>query len=180
MPHSCMHRTPLAHELEDVEWRQLFANELDNVRAAIDWTIVAKTRSANSDYAPRRDRVARAVATPHEALRWFESGPRAGRDDAQRTRSTRDCCALRHRLKIEWSVEPAVPQREKHGDSRASMPRDAARIRMKSHALYGNLGATYGACRRFDEAERAFAQAYGTPELLSRISGQRRCCACGP
>ena len=64
---------------------------------------------------------------------------------------------LRHCVMLEWLTGRPIRAREKialravETARRAGDPNEIARA-------FGNLGATYGAAGRFDEAERAFAR----------------------
>ncbi|MFY9883514.1 MAG: adenylate/guanylate cyclase domain-containing protein [Candidatus Cybelea sp.] len=157
---------PLVQELEDVQWRQLFANELDNVRAAIDWTIFQKNDTQLGLRMLAEIEWPELIVTPHEALRWFET---ALEPEGTMPSELVHAQLLRHRLKIEWLVGRPIPQREKIALAAVDAARRAGDPNEIARAL-GNLAATYGAAGRFDEAERAFAEAYGEPERLSRIT----------
>jgi predicted ATPase/class 3 adenylate cyclase/Flp pilus assembly protein TadD len=157
---------PLAQELEDVQWRQLFASELDNVRAALDWTIFRKHDPRLGLQLLSEIEWPELIVTPHEALRWFETAlefEEAMPSDLVHAR------LLRHRLKLEWLVGRPIPQREKIARAAVETARRAGDPNEIARAL-GNLAATHGAAGRFDEAERAFADAYAEPERLSRVT----------
>lgn len=108
------------------------------------------------------------IVTPHEALRWFET---ALEPEGTMPSELVHAQLLRHRLKIEWLVGRPIPQREKIALAAVDAARRAGDPNEIARAL-GNLAATYGAAGRFDEAERAFAEAYGEPERLAN-HGQR-------
>ncbi len=157
---------PLAQELEDVQWRKLFANELDNVRAVIDWAIFRKHDPQLGLKLLSEIEWPELIVTPHEALRWFETALELEEAMPSELVHAR---LLRHCLKLEWLVGRPIPQREKIACAAVESARRAGDPDEIARAL-GNLAATYGAAGRFDEAERAFAEAYAEPERLSRIT----------
>lgn len=157
---------PLALELEDVEWQQRFASELDNVRAAIDWTIAARHDPPTGLTLLAEIEWPELVAMPHEALRWYESALEL--EEAMPSTSIH-ARLLRRCVILKWLSGEPVAAREAmatHALEVARRSQDPNEIAL----AYGNLGAIYGMAARFDEAERAFTHAYVTPELLSRAA----------
>ncbi len=157
---------PLVHELEDARWRRALSDELDNIRAAIDRTIFAG-REPEVGLALLADlEWPELLATPREALRWFERAAalaNAMPDDVTHARILRHCLVLsRLAGRSPSESEPtALRALEK-----ARAGRDADEI---ARAL-ANLGGNYRDAARFDEAERAFVEAYANVDALSRIT----------
>jgi predicted ATPase/Flp pilus assembly protein TadD len=157
---------PLALALEDVEWQRRLAAELDNVRAAIEWTIF-------QGHEPRLGLALLAdmewpelVTTPQEALRWYQSAAR--RTDAMPSALVH-ARILRHCVLLGWLVGLPVAQLEETALHAVDIARAANDPNENARAL-ANLGACYRSDARFDEADRAFSNAYQNPELLSRIT----------
>lgn len=157
---------PLAQELEDAQWRQLFASELDNVRAAIDWTIFRKHDPRLGLQLLSEIEWPELIVTPHEALRWFESAL------ALEDQAPSDLVLarlLRHSVVLEWMTGQPTDHREQLALRAVEVARRAGDCDEVARTL-GYLGATYGHQGRFDDAEQAFAQAYAAPEQLSRLA----------
>jgi predicted ATPase/class 3 adenylate cyclase len=157
---------PLVLELEDVEWKREFAGELENVRAAFEWTIVQRQDPTVGLALLAALEWPELVVTPHEALGWFEAA--AACVDAE-TDAIVHSRILRHRVLLEWLVGRPLGRLEQtalHAVEVAKKTGDANEI---ARAL-ANLGACYRSAARFEEADRAFADAYETPQLLTRIT----------
>ncbi|HZV76973.1 MAG TPA: adenylate/guanylate cyclase domain-containing protein [Candidatus Babeliales bacterium] len=158
--------TPLSADLEDAEWRRLLGSELDNIRAAIDWTVVQKRDPSVGLELLAGVEWPELVVTPDEALRWYESA--LALEDAMPSDLVR-ARLLRHSVVLEWLTGRSTAHREElalraiEAARRADDPDETARA-------LGYLGSVYLHAARFDEAERAFAQAYATPERLSRLT----------
>jgi predicted ATPase/class 3 adenylate cyclase len=157
---------PLVLDLEDVEWKRLFGAELDNVRAALAWTIFEKRDPAIGLLLLADVEWPELVVTPQEALGWFESA--AGYVDAE-TDAVVSARILRHCVRLDWLVGRPLAQRERTALHAVEVARRSGDANEVARAL-ANLGACYRAAGRFDDAELAFAQAYDAPELLSRIT----------
>jgi predicted ATPase/Flp pilus assembly protein TadD len=157
---------PLALALEDVEWRRLFAAELDNVRAAIESTIFQERDPAIGLALLADVEWPELVTTPQEALRWFESA--SSLIDAMPSRLVHSRL-LRHCVLLEWLAGRPLSQREQTALRALEVARSASDANEIARAL-ANLGACYRSAARFDEADRAFTQAYQKPELLSSIT----------
>jgi predicted ATPase/class 3 adenylate cyclase len=157
---------PLVLALEDVEWKREFGAELDNVRAAIEWTIVRRHDPAIGLALLAALEWPEVVVTPHEALGWFEAA--AACVDAE-TDAIVHSRILRHCVLLEWLEGRPLGQLEQtalHAVEVAKKTGDANEI---ARAL-ANLGACYRSAARFEEADRTFAEAYETPDLLTRIT----------
>ncbi len=155
---------PLAADLEDEEWRRRFAPDLDNVRAAIDWSVVA-------NHAPEVGLALLAdiawpelIASPREALRWFEAG--LAREDAI-PNDLVHARLLRRALVLQWLTGHPATERERLALRAVEIARAAGDDDEMARA-FGNLGAIYAIAARFDEAEESFVHAYATPQRLSR------------
>jgi predicted ATPase len=157
---------PLAFALEDVAWRRLFASELDNVRAAIEWTIFQEREPAIGLALLADIEWPELITTPQEALRWFESA--SSLIDAMPSHLVHSRI-LRHCVLLEWLAGGPLAQREQTALRAVEVARSTNDPNEIARAL-ANLGACYRSDARFVEADRAFAQAYQKPELLSPIT----------
>jgi len=157
---------PLVLALEDVEWKREFGAEIDNVRAAIEWTVVRRHDPAIGLALLAALEWPELVVTPQEALGWFEAA--AACVDAE-TDAIVHSRILRHCVLLEWLEGRPLGQLEQtalHAVEIAKKTGDANEI---ARAL-ANLGACYRSAGRFEEADRTFADAYETPHLLTRIT----------
>ncbi|HEY1883259.1 MAG TPA: adenylate/guanylate cyclase domain-containing protein [Candidatus Cybelea sp.] len=157
---------PLAGELEDVQWQRSLAPELDNLRAAIDWTIVSQRDPQLGMEMLSELEWPELIATPHEALRWFEAALRL------EDRVPSDLILarlLRHCVILEWLTGQPAAHREQLALAAVAVARRAGDPDEVARVL-GYLGATYAHEARFDDAERVFAQAYAAPAQLSRAA----------
>jgi len=157
---------PLVHDLEDVRWRRALSDELDNIRAAIDWTIFAGHDPEVGLKLLAELEWPELLATPHEARRWFERAAQLAEAMPDKLAYAR---ILRHllvlsRLAGRSPSESEVTALRALDVARAS--RDADEV---ARAL-ANLGGNYRDAARFDDAERAFVEAYAAPESLSRLT----------
>jgi predicted ATPase/class 3 adenylate cyclase len=157
---------PLTLDLEDHEWKRRFSAELDNVRAAIGWTIVQKLDPPMGLALLADIEWPELIAMPHEALRWFESGLQL--EDAMPSPLVH-ARILRHCLILKWLTGHPIAEREAYALRAVEVARRTEDPNETALA-FGNLGAICASAARFDEAERAFEQAYATPEQLSRIA----------
>jgi tetratricopeptide (TPR) repeat protein len=157
---------PLVLALEDVEWKREFGAELDNVRAAIEWTIIGRHDPALGLALLAALEWPELAVTPQEALGWFEAA--AACVDAE-TDAIVHSRILRHCVLLEWLEGRPLGQLEQtalHAVEIAKKTGDANEI---ARAL-ANLGACYRSAGRFEEADSTFAEAYETPHLLTRIT----------
>ena len=63
---------PLVDALEDAEWRRLLGSEIDNLRAAIDWTIFQGNDRATGLSLLADLEWPELITNAQEALRWYE------------------------------------------------------------------------------------------------------------
>ncbi|MBV8724336.1 MAG: adenylate/guanylate cyclase domain-containing protein, partial [Candidatus Eremiobacteraeota bacterium] len=157
---------PLVEDLEDVAWRQPLELELDNLRAAIEWTIFKE-----NDPALGRSLLAdlewpELITTPQEALTWFEAAAAGGGAAENALLYSR---LLRHCVLSGWLVGRPVPSLEEIIRRELDAAIAAGDANETARAL-ANLGACYRSDGRFAEAEKAFAEAYAAPQSLSRIT----------
>lgn len=157
---------PLAQELEDVQWRTEFLRERDNVRAAIDWSVVRKRDPHIGLELLSRIEWPELIANPQDALRWYDAALEA--EDAMPS-DLIHARVLRHRLYLEWLAGRSIQQRE--ATARAALAA-AQRSGDADEVAYANanLAATHSAAGRFDEAEQRFEHAYAQPERLARLT----------
>ncbi len=157
---------PLVRELEDVKWRGALSVELDNIRAAIDRTIfgghepeVGVALLADLEWPE-------LLATPHESLRWFE---RAATFADAMPSEVAHARILRHALVLS-RLAGRSPSESEVTALRALEIARAGRDADEVARALANLGGNYRDAARFDEAERAFVEAYAAPESLSRLT----------
>jgi predicted ATPase/class 3 adenylate cyclase len=157
---------PLALALEDVEWQRLLTPELGNLRAAIDWAIFQK-REPGIGIALLADMEwPELLTSPHEALQWYEAALDLADILPDRIVHSR---LLRHCVVLEWLVGRPIAAREQTALRAVEAARSANDANEMARAL-ANLGGVYRSCGRFDEADKAFTEAYASPEPLSRIT----------
>ncbi|MGA8532967.1 MAG: adenylate/guanylate cyclase domain-containing protein [Candidatus Tumulicola sp.] len=157
---------PVALALEDLDWKGRIGCEIDNIRAAIEWTIVKGHEPEVGLSLLAEMEWPELVTTPQEALRWFEAA--AGYSAAMPSELVH-ARILRHCVLLEWLVGRPLAQLERTGMRAIEVARTTNDPDEIARAL-ANLGACYRSSARFDEAEEAFVEAYKTPESLSRIT----------
>jgi predicted ATPase/Flp pilus assembly protein TadD len=157
---------PLAVAMEDLEWKRFFVSELDNVRAAVEWTIFEGHEPELGLSLLAEVEWPELVTAPHEALRWFEAAadlPNAGIDALVSARILRHCAVLEYQVGRPLGTCEAVAMR---AVEIARATNDTNEIA----CALATLGACYRSAGRFDEADRALGEAYGNPEKLSPIA----------
>ena len=106
------------------------------------------------------------MTTPHEAVRWYDAAAEVSGDAVDALTRSR---VLRHHVRLEWLVGRSTAQRELRAGDAAAAARASGNVDETANAL-AMLGSIYRDARRFDEAERAFAQAYENAASLSPIT----------
>lgn len=157
---------PLAHSLEDVEWWRRLTPEIDNVRAALEWTLFAGRQPAQGRALLADMEWPELVTTPNEALRWYEAALDAGDEIEDALLHAR---LIRHRVMLEWLAGRSLEERERTALRGVEVARRAGDANELARAL-ANLGATYRTCGRFEEADGALQEAYVAPERLTRLT----------
>jgi predicted ATPase/class 3 adenylate cyclase len=157
---------PVVDALEDEEWKRCCLAELDNLRAAIDWTLFAHHDPATGVALLAQLEWPEIVTSPQEALRWYE---RAAEEEPAIADGGAYARILRHRVDLEWLAGRPLAQRERDALHAVEAAREANDANLIARAL-AILGACYRWAGRFDEAEAAFVEAYAHPELLSRLT----------
>ncbi len=153
-------------ELEDERWKRLCVEDLDNIRAAVDWALVRRNDPAAGIGLLSHLEWPEILTTPQEALRWYE---RAALEADAMPDAVAHARILRHYISLQWltgrpladrtaTAERAV-EAAKAGDSDDEIARALA-----------NLGTCYNFGGQTDEAEAAFVEAYANPERLSRLT----------
>ena len=156
---------PLALALEDAEWQRSLAPEIDNLRAAIAWSVFEGSAPEIGLPLLADLEWPELLTTPNEALRWYESA-------LERVAAMPDPLVharlLRHRVMLEWlagrplaerqhtalrAVDVARLQRSRRNRSRAGEPR-------------GHLPFRWAVRRSRPGAREAFER----PERLSPIT----------
>jgi len=157
---------PLVEELEDERWRRLCMPELDNLRAAIEWTLVRRNDPAVGIALLAELEWAESLTTPQEALRWYERA-------AQETDAMPDAIAhariLRHCVLLEWQTGRSPERRRAFAERAVEIARTSNDPDEIARAL-ASYGGWHRSSGHFDEAETAFVEAYANPERLSRIA----------
>ncbi len=154
---------PLVESLEDVQWQQTIAPEIDNIRAALDWTIVGGDDVEVGLRLLAQFEWPDLLTTPQEAIRWFDPAVKlvsATTDSVTRAR------VLRHYVRLEWMVGRPLGQREKTAQDAVELARASGDANEIARAL-SSLGSCYRDAGRFDEADALSAEAYADPERLS-------------
>ncbi len=157
----------LAHfvdSLDDEQWQQALGPELDNIRAALDWSLL---RSNDGDAGLRL--LAHLswpdlLTSPQEAIRWFDAAASAA-DADQATRAR----VLRHHSRLQWLVGRPTAEREKTATEALAAARACADPDDIALALT-TLGSCYRDTGRFGDAEPLFAEAYREPHALKAPS----------
>ncbi len=156
----------LVDALEDVRWQRALAPELDNLRAALDWTVFRGNDAATGLRLLAQLEWPELLATPQEAVQWFDAA--AGPLDAVVAEATR-ARVIRHHVRLEWLVGRATADRERHAIGGLALARASADPDATAHAL-AILGSVYRDAGRFDDAERLFEEAYAAAPALSPIT----------
>jgi tetratricopeptide (TPR) repeat protein len=157
---------PLAESLEDVQWRQRLAPEIDNLRAALDWSIFRGNDSATGLRLLAGIELPELLTTPQEAIHWFEAAKElldAPGDDLMKAR------VLRHGIRLEWMVGRPIARREVTATQGLAVARASGDRDEIARAL-SNVGAVYRDAMRFDDADAMFSQAYQAPQELSALT----------
>ena len=159
-------KAELVHQLEDERWQRALAPEIDNIRAALEWAVVARGNGASGLHLLAHLEWPELITTPHEAVRWYDAAAEisdAGVDALTQAR------VMRHHVRLEWLVGRSTAQRERRASDAAAAARTSGDVDETSHAL-AMLGSIYRDARRFDEAERVFAEAHENAASLSPIT----------
>jgi predicted ATPase/Flp pilus assembly protein TadD len=157
---------PLVDALEDAEWRRLLGAEIDNLRAAIDWTIFQGSDRATGLSLLADIEWPELITNAQEALRWYEYAAKlvdAMPDSFVHSR------ILRHYAVLEHQAGRPVATCERTALQAVEVARATGDANEIARAL-ATLGACYRSAGRFDEAERKLREAYESPESLSRIT----------
>jgi predicted ATPase/class 3 adenylate cyclase len=157
---------PLVDALEDAEWRRRLGAEIDNLRAAIEWTIFQGNERETGLSLLADIEWPELVTNAQEALRWYEHAAElvsAMPDSFVHSR------ILRHYAVLEYQVGRPVATCERTALQAVEIARatnDANEI-ARAQAI---LGTCYRSAGRYDEAERELSEAYESPASLSRIT----------
>ncbi len=157
---------PMVDALEDVEWRRLLSAEIDNLRAAIEWTIFQGNQPADGLSLLANVEWPEFITNAQEALRWYEYAAElvdAMPDEFVHAR------ILRHYAILQYQVGLPVATCERTALRAVEVARATSDANDIARAL-ATLGACYRSAGRFDEADRKLSEAYASPELLSRIT----------
>ncbi|MGZ3551993.1 MAG: adenylate/guanylate cyclase domain-containing protein [Vulcanimicrobiaceae bacterium] len=156
---------PLVEALEDVQWQNALAPEIDNIRAALDWTIFRGNDSDAGLSLLAQFEWPELVTTPQEAVRWFDAAVKLAGAGDEVTKAR----VLRHYVRLEWLVGRPIAQREKTAMDAVAAARASSNPDEIAQAL-ANVGICYRDAGRFDDAEPLFSEAYKTPQALSPIT----------
>lgn len=156
---------PLVDELEDERWKRRAVPELDNIRAAIDWTLAAGRDPGLGINLLANLEWPEALTTPQEALRWYE---RAAQETDPMPNDIAHARILRHVVVLAWLVGRPVADRIENARravevaNRSGSPDEIARALTDLAACYHFAGD--------NAAEAAFVEAYREPQRLSRVT----------
>jgi predicted ATPase/class 3 adenylate cyclase/Flp pilus assembly protein TadD len=157
---------PLVDALEDAEWRGRLGVEIDNLRAAIEWTIFKGSEPETGLLLLAGIEWPELITNAHEALRWYEYAAElfnAMPDSFVHAR------ILAHYAVLEYQVGRPVATCERTALRAVEVARATNDANARARAL-AILAACYRSAGRFDEAERELSEAYESPESLSRIT----------
>jgi len=157
---------PLVDALEDAEWRRLLGSEIDNLRAAIDWTIFQGIDRATGLSLLADIEWPELITNAQEALRWYEHAAKLV--DAM-PNSFVHSRILRHYAVLEYQAGRPVATSERTALRAVEVARATNDANEIARAL-ATLGACYRSAGRFEEAERVLREAYESPKSLSRIT----------
>ena len=157
---------PLVDALEDVRWQRAFAPEIDNVRAAVDWTIVRGHEPPAGIALLSNIEWPELVTTPQEAFKWFDAAlPFIDEVDDVVVKAR----VMRLYVRLLWFVGRPISQRETSAIKSLEIARASNDPSELAWAL-ANLGSVYRDAARYEEADRCFSEAYRVPETLSAIA----------
>jgi predicted ATPase/Flp pilus assembly protein TadD len=157
---------PLVDALEDAEWRRRLGVEIDNLRAAIEWTIFQENDRETGLSLLAGIEWPELITNAHEALRWYEY---AAELEYARPDSLLHARILRHYAVLEYQVGRPVATCERTARQAVEVARGTGDANEIARAL-AILGGCYRSAGRFDEAERKLSEAYESPQSLSRIT----------
>lgn len=140
--------------------------ELDNFRAAFDWTIVQKHDPATGIALLAHLEWPEIITSPQEALRWYE---RAAEEKAAMPSDVAHARILRHKVLLQWVAGRPLADRLAAAQLELEVARRSGEPNEIARAL-SDLGACYQHVHQFDEAVALFAEAYVNPDRLSRIT----------
>lgn len=155
---------PLVDSLEDVRWQEALAPEIDNIRAALEWTIFAGNESETGLKLLAGIEWPELLTTPQEAIRWYDAAAKMVGLTADGLTKAR---VFRHFARLQWLVGRPIAERENFTTEAIAIARASCDPSEIARAL-ANIGSCYLDAGRFDEAESMFAEAYGRPESLSK------------
>jgi predicted ATPase/class 3 adenylate cyclase len=156
---------PLAAAYDEDAWRAAVLPEIDNVRSAIDWTLV---RGHDPQLGRRllvRFDWPQSVTTPREAIRWCDLAvafdePFASPDDEARL--------YRHYARLAWLDGRPIEWREEKARRGLALARRTDDPVAVALALK-HLGGTFLDSGRHVEADAVFAEALATTGLPEKI-----------
>jgi predicted ATPase/class 3 adenylate cyclase len=157
---------PLVDALEDAQWRRQLGPEIDNLRAAIEWTIFQGSDGAVGLSLLADMEWPELITNAQEALRWYEHATELVNEMPGSFVHSR---ILRHYAVLEYQVGRPVATCERTAMQAVEVARATSDANEIARAL-ATLGACYRSAGRFDEAERELSEAYESPESLSRIT----------
>lgn len=157
---------PLVDELEDERWKRLCAEELDNIRAAIHWTLVRRNDPEIGIGLLSHLEWPEILTSPQEALRWYE---RAARETDAMPGEVAYARILRHYVLLQWLAGRPLSDRTATAERAVEIAKTAGDANEIAWALT-NFGACLQFGGQFDEAEAAFEEADANPEALSRLA----------
>lgn len=159
-------RSQLIDKLEDERWQHALVPELDNIRAALTWAVFGRRDRAGGLRLLAHLEWPELVTTPHEAVRWYDAVGDVSNTDAEPVTRSR---VMRQHVRLERLVGRSTAERERLATDAAEAARASGDPDETAHAL-ALLGSVYRDARRFDEAERAFVEAYEGAASLSPLA----------
>jgi len=156
----------LAAQLEDEKWQHALVAEIDNIRAALQWSIVDVRGSGAGFHLLAHLEWPELVTTPNEAVSWYDAASAIGEVEIDAATQARLLC---HYVRLEWLVGRSTAQRERRAADAVRIARESGDRDALAHALT-LLGSVYRDAQRFDEAERLFTEAHEHVDAISPIA----------
>ena len=156
----------LVEALEDERWQGAVVPEIDNVRTALDWTIVRDNDRETGLTLLSHIEWPELVTTPHEAVNWFDAAARGANTSEGGVTSAR---VWRHLARLQWLVGRPMSQRERTATDALAAARASSDPNEIAHAL-ANVAIYHRDAERFGDAEPLFVEAYRNVAGLSRLT----------
>jgi predicted ATPase/class 3 adenylate cyclase len=156
---------PLVEAMEDERWQTRIVPELDNFRSMLEWSLFQQSDPDAARKLLAHIEWPELLATPQEAIRWFDAAVQIGATPGD-IHSVR---VLRQLVRLEWLVGRSIVQREHNAQVAVDAALASSDLSEMAWALT-NLAICRRDARRFEDAEKLFAQAEGYRDGLSALA----------